>query len=187
MHSLLAREPARVLRDFDSEIVGDLGVPPGGNWSYRDLTRSIGFGHMKGMARTHGYVGDVLTVLKDNRPQEAAVLLVQLMKAVHQVYLDRGDWSNAVLYMPTPDLYARRDFGGSEREAETISAYRRARADLHRLEEQLMAGAPAEEPLLSTGPFSAGASSHAPYPKVKATPKPKPKGKPKAKAETVPQ
>ena len=96
-------------------------------------------------------------MLKDDRPQEVAVLLVQLMKAVRQVYLDAGDWRTACLYTPTPDLFARRDFGGSEREAETIASYRRPRADLHRMEEHLLTGAPAEEATV----FSAGSSSHA--------------------------
>ena len=176
LHAGLVRDPERVLLDFDRTIMAELGVPLGGAWTYRDWIRRIGFGHMRGMARVHAYVGDVLTALKADRPEEATVLCVQLLKAIHQVHLDQGDWRTAVLYLPTADLYGRRDFGGSEREAEAIASYRRSLAELRRMEQQLGTSAegPTEDPV--TG---------APKAKGKPNAKGKPKDKAKKAAETT--
>ena len=46
------------------------------------------------------------------------------------VAIDGGDWSNAALLVPTPDLLGRRQFGGAEREMERVQKYKRGLLDL---------------------------------------------------------
>ena len=173
LHRDQARDPDRVLRAFDEEIMRDLGVPPGGAWSYRDWTRRIGFGHMKGLARSHAYVGDALQLVKDGRPDQAALVMIQHMKALHQAFLDEGSWETAALHVSTPDFFRRRAYGGTEREAEVLAQYRRSVADLQRLEQTVAAGSPANPP---------GSSSSGPPPAAE-TAGPKAKSKAKAKAK----
>ena len=168
MHREHERHPDRVLYDFDEEVIRLLGVAPGGSWTYRDYTAKLNFGYMRGLGRCHAYAGDILSVLKQNRPVDATVLVVQLMKALHQALLDGGDWSTATLYLPTPDPFSKKDFGGNESEAEAIASYRRARVDLLKAEKALGASSFAD-PAPTSGP---------PGP----TPKKKALGKAKAKS-----
>ena len=151
LHQGQARDPDRVLRAFDEEITHDLGVPPGEAWSYRDWTRRIGFGHMKGLARSHAYVGDALQLIKDGLPDQAALVMEQHMKALHQAFLDNGSWETAALHVSTPDFFRRRAFGGTEREAEVLAQHRRSLADLHRLEQVVASGSPSDPQASSSG------------------------------------
>jgi hypothetical protein len=128
------KDPMKLLASFDREIMDELGVEVGGHWTYRDWSRRIGFGHMKGLNRCHAHFGDVLAALKKNDKGMAIVVCVQAMKCLHQVLLDQGDWRTGVLYMPTPDPLSRKVFGGLEEEAETIATYRKALADLKKSE-----------------------------------------------------
>lgn len=129
--------PNRLLKTYDKEIQEQLGVAPGGAWTYRDWNRKIGWGHMKGLARCHALYGDILQALKEGRQGAAIVTCVQAMKCVHQVCLDGGDWRTGVLYMPVSDPLARKEFGGFEEEAEVISAYRKSLAELKKAEANL--------------------------------------------------
>ena len=160
----------RIVRQFDEEIMAELGVPPGGAWTYRDWTRRVGFGHMKGLARCHAYVGDILLLLKQGHPDQGALLAVQLLKAIHQAYLDDGSWDSAALHLSTPDFYRRRLHGGSEREAEVLAQYRRSLADLRRLEVQTASASS------SGAPPTPGALQQ----DVQPNPRPKAKAKEKA-------
>ena len=89
LHQVQKSDPDRVLAELDQSIIEELGVPPGGAWNYRAWTKAIGLGHLKGIARCHGYVGDILQVLKaESRVVgESHLLCAQLLKALHQAYL----------------------------------------------------------------------------------------------------
>ena len=91
----------------------------------------IGFGHLRGIARAHGYVGDIPQVINKavSPVGEAHLLCAQVLKCLHQVALDNGEWQHATLYVSTPDLYAQRRHGGSERDGEIIAQYLRSAAD----------------------------------------------------------
>ena len=132
MRSKALKHPGRLLRRFDQSICDDLGVTPGQVWSYQDYTRKIGFHKMRGMYRMHAVLGHVLKALKNDQKGDATVLVVQMMKALHQVYLDGGDWRSAVLYLPVPDPLARKEFGGAEEEIEVIATYWKAMVELQK-------------------------------------------------------
>ena len=57
-------------------------------------------------------------------------MVVQLLKAVHQVSIDSGDWRTASLLVPTSDPLLRKEFGGSELETQAIVNFRKAQYDL---------------------------------------------------------
>ena len=127
----------RLLKQFDADAAELIGVQAGQPWNYRNLTQAIGFGRMQGVFRIHAYLGDVLTALKTGQTKEALVICIQLMKGLHQMFLDGGSWETASLLLPTTDPKKRREFGGEDREMEIISAYRKSRYELVKAHQQL--------------------------------------------------
>ena len=96
---------------------------------------------MRSLFRIHSILGDVLGAIGDKKVGKATVILVQLMKALHQVSLDGGDWRTGALMIPTPDPCGRVDFGGAEAEIEVIAAYKKAHFELQKAQRNL--GGPA--------------------------------------------
>ena len=64
MRKRLLHRPNRVLRGYDRMIREQLNATDQTPWSYRDYTRKLGFGHMRGIYRIDAYLGDVLQALK---------------------------------------------------------------------------------------------------------------------------
>ena len=54
----------------------------------------------------------------------------QVSKALHQVALDHGDWSNAIHLIPVPDVLSDPQFGGEEVEMKMVQSYRKAMREL---------------------------------------------------------
>ena len=96
-----------------------------GRWGYRDHSRKIGFGRMRGLFRIHSYLGDVLTLLERRKYDEATMMVVQVLKSIYQCYQDNGDWRTAVLLVPVPDPSGRPDMGASPAELEICAGYRK--------------------------------------------------------------
>ena len=130
MHRRAYKHPKVLLRRFREGARDTAGVNKGEAFTWRALTRAIPWGKLKGLQRVHAYVGDVLTELEDGSPSNAGVICVQLLKALHQVAIDGGAWTNATLYLPTPDPLTRRMHRGDDGEMEVISVYRKAQLDL---------------------------------------------------------
>ena len=56
----LVNKPGKVIKQFEADAKEELGVAEGQAWTYRDLTRAIGFGKMRGMYRLHVVFGEIL-------------------------------------------------------------------------------------------------------------------------------
>ena len=52
------------------------------------------------------------------------------MKLIHQVAIDQGEWTNALLMWPDDDPLGTEDFGGDEEEMKKIHSYRKALSEL---------------------------------------------------------
>ena len=61
-------------------------------------------------------------------------MLVQCMKALYQVALDRGEWTNGILLWPGEDPIGGETFGGDPGEMRHVHTYRRS---LHELRQHL--------------------------------------------------
>ena len=82
-------------------------------------------------------------MLLEDKSLHATAFACQLSKALHQVALDQGDWSNALPMIPVADLLAAPQFGGDEVEMQMIHSYKKAMKELktkHSTEERPPAG-----------------------------------------------
>ena len=64
--------------------------------------------------------------LLDGKPKMAAAQSARNLRALHQVCLDNGEWKTGWELTYLPDPLARKRFGGTARELETIGAYQLA-------------------------------------------------------------
>ena len=65
-----------------------------------------------------------------HRAPQAKALLVQLMKTLHQVAVDKGSWEVGSLFLLQPDPLALAEFGGEEKEMEDVYRYRKGVREL---------------------------------------------------------
>ena len=66
----MLRHPNKVVSEYDRSVMELLGVHAGQPWRYRDASRKIGFGKMKGIFRIYCYLGDALAFLKKRKPKK---------------------------------------------------------------------------------------------------------------------
>ena len=85
---------------------------------------------MVGLWRTLFALAHILDSIKEGTAEHASAEVVQNMKALLQVALDRGSWDNAALLIPTPDPLARPAFGGEESELQSVQSFPKALRDL---------------------------------------------------------
>ena len=85
---------------------------------------------MTGLWRLHYAMAKMLTLAEQKRTDLLAGTLAQTLKAVHQVALDSGNWSNAVLLLPWQDPLSRDLWAGEDNEMATAARYSRAVKDL---------------------------------------------------------
>ena len=75
-------------------------------------------------------LSEVLQSWQSHRPAVAQAMLVQALKALHQVALDKGDWASATLLWPGEDPTVGEHFGGSETEMRHVHSYRKSLSEL---------------------------------------------------------
>jgi len=94
---------------------------------------------MKGLWRCHIGLQEIIWMLLEDKSLQATAFACQMWKALHQVALDQGDWSNALPMIPVADLLAAPQFGGDEYEMQMIHSYKKAMKELktkHSVEER---------------------------------------------------
>ena len=85
---------------------------------------------MTGLWRVHFALSKMLALAEMKQGDQLACVIAQCLKAVHQVALDDGSWSNAVLLLPWQDPLARDLWAGEDGEMATAARYSRAIRDL---------------------------------------------------------
>ena len=105
------------------------GGAPRAPWQHTDFSHKIRvqFGKVTGLWRLHYAMANMLTVTEQKRTDGT---LAQTLKAVHQVAMDSGSWSNAVLLLPWQDLLQRELWAGEDNEMATAARNSRAIMDL---------------------------------------------------------
>eukprot|EP00973_Karenia_brevis_P035831 4945493-Karenia_brevis.AAC.1 len=88
------------------------------------------FGKMRGLFKAFHGCTEVLQLMESGEQAQAQASLIQLVKGLLQVALDKGDWATAQLLLPWQDPTARAEWGGDEKELEEIYKYRRAIKEL---------------------------------------------------------
>ena len=120
------REPHQVVAQFVADTREKLGAEPGDAWQLHHLSKQIGRGKMKGLHCCHYHVARAVALILDGKAMEGAAYLCQLLRALHQVALDHGNWSTGSLLLPFKDPVYMEQFGATERELEAVVGYKEA-------------------------------------------------------------
>ena len=137
MHRLdrrIKRHPRAIVREFEKELVRDLGVVPGQAWSVRDYLKKQNWGKFKGIYRTAMQDAAVYEYLRAGNSDAACAQVVQNMKSKLQCVLQGGDWTTAWMLTGLPDPLSRKEWAGSQTEMAVISGYMNS---LHKLKKKI--------------------------------------------------
>ena len=129
----MRRHPDKVVHRYRCRAKARVGAfNPTQAWRYSDYTWMIlgRFRKMQGLWRAHYHVSETLQEWEAGENALVGAMLVQLLKALHQVALDRGSWNAAALMLLHPDPLTTEDFGGDEWETEEVHKYTKAVREL---------------------------------------------------------
>ena len=116
MQERVRTKPRDVVADYLEETTRVLNVRQGDAWALADFTSRISWGRMRGLHRIHWHASFILEHLVRGETDEAAGYLTQLLRAVHQVCLDGGNWTTARHMLPRSDPLEHEQFGGTQAE-----------------------------------------------------------------------
>ena len=146
MNKRITKHPKAIVREFERDLVRELGVVPGQAWSIRDYLKKHNWGKFKGIYRTAVQDAAVIEYLRANNPDAACAQCVQNLKSKIQATLQGGDWTTAWMLCGLSDPLSRKEFAGSQNEMAVISGYI---SSLHKLKKKVKeakeAGAGKEE------------------------------------------
>jgi hypothetical protein len=128
----ITRHPQRIIRDFEKEVVEDLGVTAGQAWTLKDYMKKQYWGKFKGIFRCAMMDVQAYEYLRSGQTSAATAQLVQNMKCKIQAVIQGGNWDSAWLLTGIPDPMSRREFGGSKEEMAIVSEYVNALAKLRK-------------------------------------------------------
>ena len=134
MNKRITKHPKAIVREFERDLVRDLGVVPGQAWSIRDYLTKQNWGKFKGIYRTAVQDAAVIEYLRANNPDAACAQCVQNLKSKIQATLQGGDWTTAWMLCGLSDPLSRKDFAGSQNEMAVISGYI---SSLHKLKKKV--------------------------------------------------
>ena len=131
----LVKHPLWRVRRYRNKVKEKLGAQdPRRAWSYSDYSLKLRgrFGKMTGLWRTHWMMSNILEEATRGNTEMVQMWVVQCLKAIHQVGLDRGSWHNASLLLPISDPLQQEDHGGDEDELLAAHSYQGALAELRK-------------------------------------------------------
>lgn len=131
-HRKMKRKPLKHVRKYVREVEAHLGVTPQSPYRLSDYSRRLSWGKQKSLMRIHYAVSELLQVLLKGGTERAALMAVQLLRAIHQVCLDQGSWQAASLLLSHVDPLERPKFGGEPDQLERIASYIKAMNDLEK-------------------------------------------------------
>ena len=134
LHRQVQRHPQRVIRQFEKELVEELGVVEGQAWSVKDWLRKQSWGKFKGMYRAAIMDAAVYELLRSGDHQAAAAQTIQNMKAKLQSVLQGGDWTTAWVLTGLPDPLSKKEWAGSKEEMAVVTGYI---SSLHKLRKKV--------------------------------------------------
>ena len=134
----LRKKPQRVVKRYLMKVKGKLqALDDRKVWKLSDYSMRLisRFGKMKGLWRVHWLISETLQESLAGNHAFTQACLVQLLKGLHQVALDKGGWTTAQLLLPWEDPLAPDEFGGEPEELTVAHNYHSAMQELrkHRL------------------------------------------------------
>ena len=123
LHRKVKHHPKQIIKQFEKELLEEMGVVPGQAWSIRDWLKRQSWGKFKGIYRTAVQDAAVYELLRSGETDQATAQLVQNMKSKLQSVLSGGDWATAWLMTGLPDPLSRKEWAGNKEEMAVISGY----------------------------------------------------------------
>ena len=114
-HKAMRKNPMKHVRRYIKEVEYHLGASAETAYNLSDFTRKLNWGNQRTLLRVHFALSEILQTLLKNQPEQAALELVQLLRAVRQTNLDRGSWRASWLLLRYADPIETPKFGGSRR------------------------------------------------------------------------
>ena len=124
------RRPLRYVRGYVKEVEAELGTA-GKPYHLHEAGRRIAWGKQKSLQRVHFLLSEILTAILEKKHEEAALQTVLALRATHQAALD-GDWSLAWLLTHQPNVWEKRQWGGTPEELGNVAAYLKSMDELNR-------------------------------------------------------
>ena len=122
-HKAMRKNPMKHVRRYIKEVEYHLGASAETAYNLSDFTRKLNWGNQRTLLRVHFALSEILQTLLKNQPEQAALELVQLLRAVHQTNLDRGSWRASWLLLRYADPIETPKFGGEPQDLERVAGY----------------------------------------------------------------
>ncbi len=123
MHRRITRHPRALVREFERDMVDELGIIPGQSWTVKEWLKKQPWGKFKGLYRSAVMDAAAYEFARNGNSEAAAAQLCQNMKSKLQAVLAGGDWQTAWLLTGLEDPLQKREFAGSKAEMAIISNY----------------------------------------------------------------
>lgn len=123
MQKRVTKHPKSIMREFEKDLVEELGVVEGQAWSVKDWLRKQPWGKFKGLYRSAVMDCAAYELLRAGHHDAAGAQLVQNMKSKLQSVLEGGSWQTAWQLTGLPDPLTRKEFAGTNQEMAVISGY----------------------------------------------------------------
>ncbi len=145
LHKRIRRRPKSIIREFEKDLVEDLGVVAGQAWSLRDWLKKQPWGKFKGLYRCAVQDAIAYEMIRNGDHDAAGAQIIQNLKAKLQAVLAGGDWSAAWLLTGIQDPLSKREWAGSREEMAIISGYTNSLHKLKKKVKEASAAAGSEE------------------------------------------
>ena len=123
MHRRITRHPRALVREFEKDMVEELGIIPGQSWTVKEWLKKQPWGKFRGLYRSAVMDAAAYEFARNGNSEAAAAQLCQNMKSKLQAVLAGGDWQTAWLLTGLEDPLQKREFAGSKTEMAIISNY----------------------------------------------------------------
>lgn len=123
MQKRVKHHPRKICREFEAEVIRELGVVEGQTWTLQDWVKKQSWGKYKGIYRCALMDVAAYELIRSGQVESGAAQLVQNLKAKLESVLQMGDWQSAWLLTGLSDPMQKKEFGGSKQEMSIIAQY----------------------------------------------------------------
>lgn len=110
MQQRIVDHPKKIIREFEREVIQDLGVVVGQSWTLKDWVKRQPWSKFKGIQRCAMQDVAVIELLRNQQPEAACAQAIQNLKSKVQCALQLGDWTSAWLLTGLVDPLAKKEF-----------------------------------------------------------------------------
>eukprot|EP00438_Fugacium_kawagutii_P003209 Skav218054 [mRNA] locus=scaffold214:1429603:1436014:- [translate_table: standard] len=123
MHQRILKRPKKVCREFEAEVIREMGIVEGQPWTLTDWVKKQSWNKYKGLYRCAIMDVAAYELIRAGKVEAGAAQLVQNLKAKLESVLQQGDWNTAWLLTGLSDPLQKKEFAGSKQEMSIISNY----------------------------------------------------------------